>query len=114
MMVTNAFAEEVIGSWCDRAVPTMPELDYVMTISRTDDGKFRLHSKRQDGSSGYTDLEEINSRYYRNPASSTGDNYRIDPGEGELILADNYGVIRTALPISGSDEIKTCLKGLRP
>ena len=114
MMVTNSFADEVVGSWCDRAVPTMPELDYVMTISRTDDGKFRLQSERQDGSSGYTDLEEINSGYYRDPASSTGDNLRIDSGEGELILADNYGVIRTALPISGTDEIEACLKGVRP
>ena len=100
--------ETMIGRWCDRMIPNMPEKNYVMTIVITNEGKVELRSNFRDGSSGKWELREEAGGIYKKVGSRWGDTYRIVPSTGNLQLLDNDGLIRIATRLGNTPKSKEC------
>lgn len=107
-MNSNAHAETTLGRWCWKPVPTMPNLNGILTIKIADDGQPYLESKYGDGSSGKIVLEELSATHYTNPNSKHGDSYRIIKTDGSLQLIDNDGIGGVARRLENSPVESEC------
>ena len=116
LMFETSYADEIIGTWCDKAVPNMPEYDHVITIVKSDDGKIIYKMKLQSGESGSgIELRQISARRFERIDNHIAkDNFEIIQGTGNLQLSDIYGPIRKATALANEEAIATCLKGVRP
>ena len=109
----TAYAEEVVGTWCDQAVPTMPELDHVLEIVKTDEGKIELRMELQDESLTTIELHQISSGQFQRTDIASKDTFRIITISGNLQLSDVYGPIRQAFKLDSQETKEACLEGKR-
>lgn len=103
-----ASAETVIGRWCDKQIPTMPQYNNVMTIYVSGLGRVMMRSNYNDGSSSVHELREMGGGVYAHIDSRSGDKYRIVGSSGELQLLDNDGIIRTASRLENTPQRGEC------
>ena len=102
-----ASAETVIGRWCDKMVPNLPQFNSVMTIMITDEGKVELRLKFNDGSATEVELMEAAGGVYETVGDS-GDKYRIVPNTGNLQLLDDDGLISIATRLENTPQSEEC------
>lgn len=103
-----AFAETIIGRWCDEMIPTMPEHNTVLEIVITETNSPVLRSKSVSGSLYTNQLDEQSGGIYLQIDSHTGDRYRIVPSTGNLQLIDNGGIIRVARRLENKPKPDEC------
>ena len=103
-----AHAETIIGRWCDKMLPTMPQYNGIMEIVITDDGSIELRTRYGDGSSVISKLEEQRDGFYADIESTHGDKFRIIPADGNLQLLDNDGLIRVAVRLENTPQPGEC------
>lgn len=107
-LTTNAAGTElVIGRWCDRMIPNLPQYNSTMAII-INDGKAVLKSKFNDGSSSIRELREATGSIYEIIGSGFGEKYRIVPGSGDLQLIDEDGLIRVATRLENTPQSNEC------
>ncbi len=107
---SEAGADTVVGRWCDKMVPKMPQFNAVLTIVITNDGSAEIRSKFRDGSSGANALREAAGGFYEKIGSEFGDKYRIVPTTGDLQLVDNDGLIRIAVRLENEPREGDCIQ----
>lgn len=101
---------ELIGRWCDAAMPSMPEHDYIIEIWKSADGNYSYHQLFKS----------------KNPAKPSANSYRAkkinqtwqvqnDHGEyvrvgddGFLRQYDGEGFIRKAMPVGPNTKPGEC------
>ncbi len=108
LLSSFANAETAVGRWCDRAVPSMPQFNRVMTIVLTQDGHVELRSEFIDGSSSVLELQELSGNMYALANSQSGERYRTISDDGSLQLLDADGLVRTALRLEDSPQTGEC------
>jgi len=104
-----AFADTLVGRWCDTMIPGNPKFNRLIVISITDKGAAEIHSEFVDGSSGTYKLKEKSGNIFEKVSSGSGDKYRVVPGNGDLQLLDNEGLIRTARRLEAKPQAEDCL-----
>ncbi len=103
----SASAETVLGRWCDKVLPSLPQYNSVITIVITDEGKVMLQDRFADGYSALDqELREAAGGIYE--TVGTDDKYRIVPSTGNLQLIDNDGLIRTAIRLENTPRSGEC------
>ena len=102
----SASAETVLGRWCDKSLPSLPQHNSVMTIVITDEGKVMLRERFADGSALEEELREAAGGIYE--MAGTDDKFRIVPSTGNLQLIDNDGLIRTAIRLENTPRSGEC------
>ncbi|MHA7873167.1 MAG: hypothetical protein ACX939_12525 [Hyphococcus sp.] len=104
-----AYAETIVGRWCDQMIPNNPKFRAELSIVIKDNGDVVMRSKYADGSGGTYPLNEIGNDMYEQQNSRHGDKYRIVRSTGELQLLDNDGLIRTAKRLENTPHRGDCL-----
>ena len=107
-LVSAVHAETVIGQWCDKQIPTMPQYNGLLEIVINDDGSVEMRRQYGDGSSGVTKLSEQAGGIYAAVGSGSGDKYRVVPSDGNLQLLDNDGLIRVAVRLENTPSPREC------
>ena len=109
---TPAHADTLVGRWCDTMIPGQLKYKQLIVITITDKGAAEMHSELGDGSSGTYRLKEKSGNIFEMVGSGSGDKYRVVPGNGDLQLLDNEGLIRTARRLDAKPRGGiVCLKG---
>lgn len=104
----TANAETVVGRWCDKQLPSLPQYNGILSIVVKDDGAVELRRRYGDGSSGITMLTELGNSTYAAVSSNSGDKYRIVSADGNLKLLDEEGLIRVATRLSNTPKPGDC------
>jgi len=104
-----AYADTLVGRWCDTMIPGNPKFNHLIVIAITDRGAAEMHSEFGDGSSGTHNLKEKSGSIFEKVGSGSGDKYRVVPGNGDLQLLDNEGLIRTARRLEAKTKVGDCL-----
>lgn len=101
-------SEIVVGRWCDRMLPNMPDFNRIIEIVINEDDEVIMRNDFADGSSGQDKLEEVSGSRYVKIDSPSGDNYRIVSSSGDLQLLDEDGLIRTATRLENKASSGEC------
>jgi len=101
--------ETVLGRWCDQLVPNIPTMRAEITIKVLEGGEAVADLRFFDGSDLRRRLIEQSGGIFRVADSTFGDRYRVVPGNGELQLIDNDGLIRTARRLENVPQPGDCL-----
>ena len=108
LSVTNhAYAETVVGRWCDQMIPNNSKYNRLMEIVITDNGEDWLNSNFVVGSSGKNRLRELSGGFYKKKDGN--DKYRVVPNDGSLQLLDNDGLIRVASRLENNPKKNECI-----
>lgn len=104
-----AHADTLVGRWCDTMIPGQPKFIQLIVIAVTDKGTTEMRSKFGDGSSGTFRLKEKSGNIFEMVGSGSGDKFRVVPGNGDLQLLDNEGLIRTARRLEAKPRVGDCI-----
>lgn len=105
----NAAANDVvIGRWCDQPVPNYRGADMVITIVARGASAF-VRYEFVDGTTAEAELVEQSGAVFVVVDSGHGDRYRVVPGNGELQLIDNDGLIRVARRLENQPTPRDCV-----
>lgn len=107
--IDTALAETIMGRWCDRMLPTLPQYNQVLSIIIAKDGRVVGRSEYGEGSSYMVELWEEAGGIFSVVGSSSGDKWRVVPNTGELQLLDDDGLIRIATRLENTPTDKECL-----
>lgn len=108
VLVAPAHSETIVGRWCDKMIPTMPQFNNTMTIVLNDMRDTVLKRNFADGSSKIDTLHELPNGIYEKSNSAQGDKYKIKPNNGDLQLLDNDGLIRIAKRLENTQKSGEC------
>ena len=84
---------EIVGTWCDKMIPSMKKYDAVMTITTGPAGGYHLKVRHGDGSESNTPVVRLGKKFITN--NDFGEYYEIRQN-GALAIFDNEGFIRAA------------------
>jgi len=110
LLAPLAAGETVIGRWCDRMLPHLPQYNGVLEIVIPDSGSAVMRERYGDGSSRVLELREKPGSVYEAVGAKFGDRYRIVPATGDLQLIDNEGLIRSASRLGNTPQPRECLR----
>ncbi len=100
--------EIIVGRWCDKMIPNMPQMNSVLTLVVPSSGAPIMKAEFGDGSTTEDTLVEKPGNVFEKAGSSFGDKYRIVTSTGNLQLLDNDGIIRTAERLENSPRAGEC------
>ena len=106
----GALADPILGRWCDRMLPAMPEHNREITIEIRALSDAVAISRFADGGHLEQRLVEKSRNLYWVEESPHGDGYRFVPSTGELQLIDKYGLISTAKRLGDKPTPGDCLR----
>jgi hypothetical protein len=102
-----AAGELVIGRWCDRVLPAMPQYNTVLEIVVGEDGEVQLRSRLGEAVRAEPLREGANGLFFATRGSS-GDKYRVVSRTGDLQLLDADGLIRVARRLENTPRRGEC------
>lgn len=106
---SSASAETTLGRWCDRSVPSMPELNREVWIVVEENGSLVELSYFADGGPVRRQLQEVSGDVFHVVDSWAGDGMRIVRTTGDLQLFDNDGFISVARRLENTPRESDCL-----
>ena len=108
LAMSPAYGQTLVGRWCDRMVPNLPNLNSIITIVINAQNEPEAHTKFYDSSTAIKKLREVSGNIFSVLDSSSGDKYRISGSTGELQLIDNDGLIRVASRLGNAPQAGEC------
>ncbi|MBL1430683.1 MAG: hypothetical protein COA60_004090 [Robiginitomaculum sp.] len=102
-----------IGRWCDSAIKSMPDLDYIIELWRLQDGTYQRRQlftkeKSDDVDVNINSANKINKTWFIQ--DDYGEYVRVG-ADGSLHLYDRLGFIRKAMPVGTSTKPENCRTG---
>lgn len=101
-------AEIIIGRWCDRALPSLPQQNRTIAIVISEAHSAIARNSFADGSTNEQILEERSGDLYAVSDSPSRDMYRVVASSGDLQLLDMDGIIRTARRLENTPRDGEC------